>query len=188
MKPLASILALGLLLSFSSCFIGGDEGPIGPQGPRGPQGADGLDGEEAYVFEYENVSFTGPDYQVFLPYSDDFEALISDVTLVYFLWDVDTDGNEIWRALPQTVITENGLLQYNFDWTTLDVKLFLDADYELDLLTAMDTDNWFVRLVVVPGQFWSGGRKAHPSYEEVKERYGIEDSKISGNVMKRRSL
>ena len=190
MKPLFTILGLGLILSFSSCFIGGD-GPVGPQGPQGrdgQDGLDGLDGEEAYVFEYENVSFTGPDYEVILPYASDFEALTSDVTLVYFLWDVDSEGNEIWRALPQSLITPDGLLQYNFDWTTLDVRLFLDAEFSLDMLTAADTDNWIVRLVVVPGQFWSGGRKSVPSYEEVKAKYNLKERVITGEVMKRREL
>lgn len=188
MKPLFTILGLGLILSFSSCFIGGDEGPVGPRGPQGPQGDQGDPGEEAFVFEYENVSFTGPDYEVILPYASDFEALTSDVALVYFLWDVDTDGNEIWRALPQSLITEDGLLQYNFDWTTLDVRLFLDADFSLDLLTAADTDNWIVRIVVIPGQFWSGGRRAVPSYEEIKEQYNLADRSVTGEVMERREL
>ena len=197
MKPLFTILGLGLLLTFSSCLIGGDDGPVGPQGPRGADGRDGADGpqgepgEEAFVFEYEGVSFTGPDYEVVLGYATDFTALTSDVTLVYFLWgedEVDGEVVEVWRPLPQNVITESGLLQYNFDWTIYDVKLFLDADFPLDQLTAIDTDNWIVRIVVVPGQFWSGGRMEMPSYDEVKARYGLSELNVNHVIPKRRSL
>jgi hypothetical protein len=188
MKTLITIIGIGLLLSFSSCYVS-DEGPVGPQGPRGADGLQGDPGEEAYVFEYEAVSFTGPDYLVVLPYADDFVALTSDVTLVYFLWGTDVvDGEtvEIWRPLSQNIITANGLLQYNFDFTIYDIKLFLDAQFPLDNLTAQDTDDWIVRIVVVPGQFWNtGGRMEMPSYDEVKERYNLVDSPIHQNIIER---
>ncbi len=193
MKTLLTIIGIGLMFSFGSCRIT-DEGPIGPQGPAGPQGSQGPQGEpgeEAFVFEYEGVSFTGPEYEIILPYADDFVALQSDVALVYFLWDVvDNNGEnvEVWRPLPQNIFTENGLLQYNFDFTIYDVRLFLDANYSLDLLTAIDTDDWIVRIVVVPGQFWnSGGRQQYPSYEEVKARYNLPEIPVKIDVAERRN-
>lgn len=188
MKSLATLFGLGLMLTFSSCFIG-DDGPVGPQGPRGfdgVDGLDGLDGEEAFVFDFEGVSFTGPEYEVVIPYADDFVALDSDVTLVYFLWPEEGTEEDVWRALPQTIFTEDGLLQYNYNFTIFDVKLFLDANYSLDLLQAIDTDNWVVRIVVVPGQYWSGGRKEYPTYEQVKELYKLDDLPIYENNMERR--
>ncbi len=183
MKTLLTIIGLGVMLSLNSCFIGDD----GPRGPQGPQGQDGVDGEEAFVFEYENVSFTGPDYELILEYASDFTALESDVTLVYFLWDI-VDGSEIWRPLPQNIITADGLLQYNFDFTRNDVKLFLDAEFPLDDLTASDTDDWVVRIVVVPGKFWDGnGRREMPSYEEVKVEYNLPDLPAPTNVINRKN-
>lgn len=190
MKPLLTIFGLGLLLSLGACTIQND-GDVGPAGPRGATGPQGEPGEESYVFEYENVSFTGPDYTVVLPIADDFGfvSLDSDVTLVYFLWETDeVDGEivEVWRPIPQNILTPDGLIQYNFDWTIYDVKLFMDAEFPLDLLTAMDTDDWVVRVVVVPGQFWNGGRKEHPSYEEVKEKYNLPDLSVSHKTKQRR--
>ncbi|MTI41590.1 collagen-like protein [Fulvivirga lutimaris] len=191
MKILLTMISLGLLLTFGACSISND-GPIGPQGPQGPQGPtgpQGLDGEEAYVFEYEGVSFTGPDYEVVLPYADDFTALTSDVTLVYLLWgtdEVDGETVEVWRPLPQSIITANGLLQYNFDFTIYDVKLFLDAQFPLDNLTAQDTDNWVVRIVVVPGKFWNGRKGSTPSYDEVVELYNLPDLGGHENIIERK--
>lgn len=191
MKILLTIMSLGLLLTFSACRIS-DEGPIGPQGPQGndgPQGPQGEPGEEAYVFEYEGVSFTGPDYEVILPYADDFTALTSDVTLVYLLWgtdEVNGETVEVWRPLPQSIITANGLLQYNFDFTIYDVKLFLDAQFPLDNLTAQDTDDWVVRIVVVPGKFWNGRKGSSPSYAEVVELYNLPDLGKRENIIERK--
>ena len=194
MKTLLTIFGLGLILTFSSCFIGGDEGPVGPQGPRGPQGADGLDGldgldgEEAYVFDFSNVSFTGPEYRVVLDYANDFVALDTDVTLVYFDWSGPGDEDIIWRALPQTIITDDGLLQYNYDFTIYDVQLFLDAQFPLDMLTAGDTDNWNVRVVVVPGQYWSGGgRNGVPAYSDLQKDFNLPEASLSRNTLQRKN-
>ena len=149
---------LFILSAFMAC-----EGPVGPIGPRGPQGPPGENGVniESFVFEYE-VDFVPDDYSVILPYYDDFVALPSDVTLVYLLWDqVEIDGQleDVWRALPQIVLTENGMIQYNYDYTRYDVNLFLTTDFDPNLLDPIDTDNWIVRVVVIPGQFVTAGGK-----------------------------
>ena len=76
-----------------------------------------------FLFEFENVDFNAPDYEVFLDFPDGFETLSSDVALVYFLWDVvEIDGSdfEVWRQLPQSVLTQDGTLQYNFDFSMKD--------------------------------------------------------------------
>ncbi|MDX1627695.1 MAG: collagen-like protein [Fulvivirga sp.] len=195
MKSFFTILSLLSLLTFSSCFVGdpGPVGPVGPRGPQGPAGPQGEPGESGFVFEWENVNFTAPEYQEFLAYPQDFEPLNSDVALVYFLWGVENiegEDVEIWRQLPQTLLTENGTLQYNYDFTKYDVRLFLDADFSLDLLTANDTDEWIVRVVVVPGDFWNtSGRKAidFSDYYEVKEKFGLPDiDKSYDNLLERR--
>lgn len=162
----------------------GPQGPMGPQGPQGPQGAAG---ESGYVFEYENVNFTSPDYEVFLTFPNDFEVLTSDVVLTYFLWDVQTiDGQEVdvWRQLPQVLFTEFGTLQYNFDFTIYDVRLFLDGNFSLDLLPASYTDQWIVRVVIVPGDFVNG-RVDLSNYNDVKEMLGLPEFSHRSKVIKR---
>ena len=176
MKTFTKLLFVLLLLGLFSCV---DETVLveGPQGPQGIPGATGAQGESGYVFEFSDIDFVAPEYEVFLPFPNDFEVLTSDVVLVYFLWDVqEVDGiaTEVWRPLPQTVFTLDGTLQYNFDFTVLDTRLFLDANFPLDWLEARDTDQWVARVVVAPGNFWGSGRLATaPSYEEVKSRLGL---------------
>ncbi len=168
----------------SSCYYYDEVGPPGPQGipgPQGPagftgpQGPAGAPGESGYVFEYSDVTFFGPEYEVILPFPDDFETLFTDVALVYLLWDVQDIGGEIleiWRPLPQTVFTGDGTLQYNFDYSLYDVRLFLDGNFPLDYLAPIDTDDWVVRIVIVPGEFVSG-RTTAPSYNELKSSLGL---------------
>lgn len=150
----------------------------GPPGPPGYDGLNGLDGEESYVFEYE-LSFTAPDYNVVLELPDSFTMLDSDVMLVYFLWDIQ-DGTEIWRALPQTLYFQDGMLEYNFDFTKFDASVFLEGTVDLDGLGADLTDNWIARVVVVPALFAAGRTSIdYSDYDQVKELLNLSPSKLA---------
>jgi len=173
-------LMIACLLFFMACETETTvvEGPPGMQGPKGDPGPKGEPGEEGFTFEYI-VDFESPDYTVFLPFPEDFNMLTSDVALVYLLWgteEVDGEILEIWRLLPQTVIEDFGILQYNYDFTVGDVSLFLDGNFPLDNLGPEYLDEWVVRIVVVPAQFFDNGRTAHidhSNYHEVVEAYGL---------------
>jgi hypothetical protein len=187
MKSVLSILMIAVLTGLASC----GEGPVGPQGDRGPQGEQGPKGDSGYVFEYESVNFTAPDYEVYLPFPNDFVSLNSDVALVYMLWDVvEIDGvdTEVWRQIPQSILTENGLLQYNFDFTMADVRLFMDAEFDLSILGAIDTDDWVVRVVIVPGDFWNSSRLSagELEYNDLKEMLGLPELDVPSKVVERR--
>jgi hypothetical protein len=175
MKRISQFILAILMISFTSCNTE-SVGPAGPPGAQGPDGPAGADGESAILFEYSDVDFIGPNYNVILDYPVDFEGLDSDVTLVYFLWEVDDSGLEIWRQLPQTIYTIDGFLNYNFDFSKVDVKLYLTFDFDKSLLIPADTDDWIVRTVIIPGDFW-GGRISvdHSDYYAVKEAYGLPD-------------
>lgn len=148
-RYLFSILAIFLV--FSACR--GPEGLPGPAGPKGDPGPEGPPGESAFTIEY-NVDFTSPDYSVLLELP--IEVFEDEVVLAYMLWGVDNNDNEIWRPLPQSLILEEGLLIYNFDFTVSDVQVFMDSSFDLDILGAEFTDDWWVRIVVVPSVFVNG--------------------------------
>ncbi len=173
MKRLHILLVL-IGIGFSGCYFG--DGPRGPRGYDGRDGIDGVNGEESYVFEYE-FSFTSPDYRQLLLLPDDFTMLDSDVMLVYFLWEVTENETEVWRALPQTLYFEDGILEYNYDFTKFDASVFLGGTVNLDGLGATWTDNWIARVVVVPAQF--GGRIDYSDYEAVKEYFNLSESKLA---------
>jgi hypothetical protein len=190
MKTLINAMIILAVAVLSSC-IEDNVGPVGPEGPRGPEGPQGPQGESGFVFEWENVNFTAPDYEQYLSFPDNFESLSSDVALVYLLWDVvEVNGidTEVWRQIPQTILTEAGILQYNYDFTMGDVRLFMEADFDMSLLGALDTDNWVVRVVVVPGNFWNSSRVASKdmSYEEAVELFGLPELATPKAIMNRR--
>jgi hypothetical protein len=189
MKIMQKLLLVLLTIAMSSC-ISETVGPPGPAGPQGPEGPVGAPGDNAFVFEYTGVDFLAPNYEVYLDYPSDFEGLDSDVALVYLLWDVTTDNNgndlEIWRQVPQTLLTANGLLMYNFDFSKIDVHLFLATEFNPDLLEPIDTDDWVVRVVIVPGSFWGRTSIDHSDYNAVKEAYGLPELQIHSDVIARR--
>lgn len=183
MKTILQFIIAISAIAFLSCT----KETVGPQGPQGPVGAQG---ESAYVFEVSNIDFIGPEYEVFVDFPEDFQALESDVALAYLLWDVTTDGDgnqlEVWRQLPQTVYTELGQINYNFDFTMIDLRLFLTTEFDPANLEPVDTDDWILRTVIIPGNFW-GSRTAidHSDYQAVKEAYGLPDLPVK-TIKKRR--
>ncbi|MFD1314215.1 hypothetical protein [Namhaeicola litoreus] len=139
MKKIISLLFI-VLLSIAC------EGPAGPPGPPGLPGDDGAI-FLASAFEIE-VDFTAQNgYSIVEPYG--FDVFPSDVTLVYIQWDV-TNGQPIWRLLPQIVEFQEGQLQYNFDFTQDDVSIFLDGTIDFGLLGSEWTQNQVFRVVVLP--------------------------------------
>lgn len=182
---IASIVAVAALVGCTTEYY--DSGIPGPQGPQGVQGPAG---ESSFVFEYTEVTFFAPDYEVILEYPSGFEGVASDVALVYFLWDVeDVNGQQVdvWRSLPQQVFAPFGTIQYNYDFTLNDVRLFMEGNFSAADLAPIDTDNWVVRVVIVPGDFWSGGRTSYPAYDEVIQQFGYsEPTPVSREDQQRR--
>ncbi len=174
MKTTTLFSAIVLLFITASCSIDGVEGP---PGPPGRDGLNGKDGEEAYVFEYR-ADFLAPDYSALFEFPNSFAMRESDVALVYLLWEILDDGTEIWRPLPMTLFTADGTLQYSFDHSIFDVSVFLDGDFPLGFVGPDLTDNWLVRVVVVPGLFGSSNSRYVPpvnyeDYAEVQEYYKL---------------
>jgi len=177
MKLAANFILLFLIVFLSSCYTDSVIGPQGQAGPQGPVGPQGAQGESGFVFEQTNVSFTAPDYEFILAYPENFEGFDSDVAVAYLLWGTYTNANdevvEVWRQLTQTVLTEQGTLLYNFDFSKYDSRIFLEANFPRENLTVDYTDDWIVRVVVVPGSFWDSGRVDFSDYNEVEELLGL---------------
>jgi hypothetical protein len=142
MRHILSLLFVSALL-FTSCE--------GDQGPPGFDGLDGLDGGliVSSAFEIEVDFNQANNYEIIEPYG--FEVFPFDVTLVYILWET-SDGQDIWRLVPQSVEFLDGTLTYNFDFTQSDVRLFLDGTTDFSLLAPEWTQNQVFRVVVIPAE------------------------------------
>jgi hypothetical protein len=173
MKNLLLFLALSGTVLLTSC-----EGDPGPPGPPGEPGINIL----GQVFEV-TVNFTpGNGFSQIVDFPSNVEVFESDVVLVYLLEDVipGSGGSiDVWSQLPQTFFIGNNTLLYSFDHTFLDVRLFLDGNFDLSTLGSAFTDNQTFRIAVVPSEF----ADADMSMIELLETINLDvtDIQIIGN-------
>lgn len=155
-------LFLGVLITI---FLISCEGPQGPQGFDGFDGLDGQNGQDGInilgqIVDIEGTFSLDDDYSIFYEFPQTIEVFETDVVLVYILWNQTEDDNgdlvDIWRLMPQTRILDQGLLQYNYDFTFFDVNIFLESDFDLSSLQASDTDNQVFRIAVLPAESTTG--------------------------------
>lgn len=179
MKSTVLFFSALVSLLFLSC-----DGPAGPPGFDGLDGLDGLDGVNILgkVLEIEGDFNLGNDYAIFYEFPQTVEVFESDIVLVYILWDQTEDSNgeavDIWRLLPQTRILDQGLLQYNFDHTFLDVNIFLESDFDLGTLTAGDTDNQVFRIAIIPADFPTGSKLDMSNIDAVMSSLNVREADI----------
>jgi len=177
-----SISAL-MLLVFASC----ETTAVGPPGPQGPPGLNGLDGQDGVnilgtVIDIQGTFDDANGYSLLYEFPQSVEVFETDIVLVYLLWDQTTDSNnepvDIWRLLPQTRILNQGLLQYNYDYTFLDVSLFLEADFDLATLASGDTDDQVFRIAIIPAEASSSARINFNDMDAVLNLLKVEESGI----------
>ena len=153
MKTTLKILGLFTLIAFAAC----DEIP-GPQGPPGEDGVSFL----GKIFEIRGDFRESNNYELFYEFPASFEVYETDIVLVYILWEQVTGANnkpiDVWRPLPQTIVLNEGILQYNFDYTFSDVKIFLDGDIDFSTLLPAEKDDQIFRIAVFPAEFASDNR------------------------------
>lgn len=155
-----------------SCIEG--RGPSGPEGPQGPEGPAGPVGQ---AYEVQASFNEGNEYSVISAFPDEVEVLETDVVAVYLLWDVDEDtGNDIWQPLPVSVFFDDGELQYGFDHTVADVKLFLTGDTNLNTVGDEFTQDQIFRVAVLPVDYVQANKVNLNSMDEVMQ--GIDPRSI----------
>ena len=150
MKTIASSLLILALFIITAC-----EGPVGPPGLDGIDGVDGVDAEMGSAVEVYGDFTPENDYLLYYVFDDyDLTVYDGDAVLVYILWEQaeTNDGGvtDVWRLLPQTVVLDDGVLQYNYDFTTADLQIFLEGTTDFNNLLPAETDNQIFRIVVLP--------------------------------------
>lgn len=180
MKQTAQFLGVLMTLILFSC-----EGPAGPPGFDGIDGRDGDNGINilGQVYEIEGDFNAENGYSLLSEFPQTIEVFESDVVLVFLLWDQTEDGNgdpvDIWRLLPQTRILDQGLLQYNYDHTFLDVNIFLESDFDLGTLAAGDTDNQVFRIAIMPADFAASARFDKSNIRQVMDMLNVTEKDIA---------
>lgn len=182
-----------LLSSIMAFFFMACEGPQGPPGFDGLDGRDGIDGQDGInilgkVIDIQGTFDAANDYSIFYEFPQTIEVFETDVVLVYLLWDQTEDGNgdpvDIWRLMPQTRIIDQGLLQYNYDYTFFDVSIFLEADFDLSTLLPGDTDDQVFRIAVLPAEAAQTGKLDVTNINSVMSRLGVSEKDVQKVVLK----
>ena len=178
MKKLVLVFGLIVSLILASC-----EGPSGPPGPPGFDGQDGVN-ILGQVYDIQDSFTPGNGYSIFSEFAVDapsVEVFETDVVLVYILWeqlDDPTGPIDVWRLLPQTRLVEEGILQYNYDFTFENVAIFLETDFDPALLLPGDTDNQIFRIAILPADGAGKTSLDTSNMEEVLDYLGVEPSEI----------
>jgi hypothetical protein len=141
MKKFALLLLLVPSVLFTAC-----------EGDQGPPGVDGVN-ILGTVFEVSANFNINNDFRNFFDYPANTEVFDSDVVFVYLLEETTSDGLDVWSLMPQTFFTNEGTLVYNFDYTPVDVSVYLYADYDLILAGPEFTNNQIMRVAVLPADF-----------------------------------
>jgi hypothetical protein len=197
MKKLSNFLKISVAFLFiASCTFNGSEGPPGPQGPQGPAGPQGSTGpqgprgpagatNEAIAYEFVDVTFDeSNNFSVILEFPEaDWDLILpSDVVLMYQLVDYDAETDtDFWEPLPRTLFPEFGTLLYTYDFTEFDAKVFLDANFNLSLISNTNlTNNLIYRVVIVPAENTGRNTKSvdYANYNEVMDYYGLTDDNV----------
>jgi len=161
MRTLSLVLAVVLLISCE-----GEQGPAGPQGPPGTVG-------KAYEVE---VDFNESNNYTVISEFPDIEVLSTDIVMVYLLWEVDENtGNDVWQPLPVSVFFNDGELQYAFDHTLADVKLFLTGDTDLSTVGDEYTQDQLFRIAILPVDYVQSNKININDMNEVMGAVGREN-------------
>ncbi len=149
MKKIIKFIAALLFLTFfvEAC---GERGPTGPEGQQGPAGPSIL----PTSFEFNATLLPSNGFEFFNDIPGQIDILDSDVVLAFVLEDyIEEDDLEVWRQLPITEFTPKGTILFDFDFTLVDVRIFLDASYPLT--TSDGYEDVLIRAVHIPAEFAS---------------------------------
>lgn len=122
----------------------------GIPGPPGPPGEDGIN-ILSQIFEVQVDFEAVDDYSIIVDIPNSIEVFDTDVMLAYILTDV-VEGTDVWEPLPQTLFLEDKILLYGYNYTMLDVELFLDGTVNFGNLGPDFTDDVVFRIAVIPAE------------------------------------
>lgn len=117
---------------------------------------------------------------------------VTDVVLVYRNVGTGTGNNAVWQFIPKTYYLDNNVsfpanreLDYNFDFTTVDVQIRSRANFnQATQMTPTETstylNNQMFRVVLIPTV---AGKNANAvdynDYKAVIKYFGLNDSNVS---------
>lgn len=175
---LVKFFFLMMVFALVSCS---ERGPIGPEGPRGPQGPSGPE-ILPIAFEFNATLNAATGFEHFQDIPTQIDVIDSDIVLVFVLEDfIPEDDLEVWRKLPVIEFNNRGTLLFDYDFTLIDIRLFLDANYNLGGSDGFQ--DVLIRAVHVPVDFLAKARsndsiKDIKTFDELESYLGVTIQKL----------
>ena len=167
-----------MFLMLSGCA---ERGPVGPEGPRGPEGPPGPEViPTSFEFEADLLQSNGFEYFQDIP--SQIEVFESDVILAYVFEDyIEEQDLEVWRQLPLTEFNNDGTVLLDFDFTFVDLRIFMDANYNLG--SSDEYEGLLIRAVHVPAGFLNNQKTMQlndaKTFSELETMLGVEVESVS---------
>ena len=157
-----------IFLTLQGC---GERGPVGPEGPPGPEIL-------PTSFEFSADLLPSNNFEHFRDIPSQINVIGSDMMIAYVLEDyIEGDDLDVWRQLPITDFTDRGTRTLNFDFTRVDIRIFLDANYPLEFADRFE--NVLIRAVHIPADFVnSGNAKQLENAQSIKEIEQVIGTKV----------
>ena len=150
---------LSMTLLTTAC---GDRGPVGPEGPQGPPGPEIM----PIAFEFNATLHPSNDFEFYQSIPNQIKVLEQDVFLAFILEDyIPEDDLEVWRKLPVTEFNSKGTLLIDYDFTLIDIRIFIDANYSLNITDSLE--DVLIRAVHIPANFTSK-MVSGPSFKDAE--------------------
>lgn len=133
-----------------------------------------------YAFEIENKNFgfNNTDGYNLSYFFEDWigEDLYDDETiLIYRLEDVLDSGAPVWQLIPRTLYTNQGELDYDYNFSPIGFKIFAGGNYDLSL-TPQYLNNQTFRVVIMPS--YLAASMDTDNYTEVMNTLKISETNV----------
>lgn len=163
-------LFIKFIILFAFFFTSCGEGPAGPQGPAGPEVL-------PISFEFNATLVQENGFEDFHDIPAQIDVFDSDMVLVYILEDfIEEEDLDVWRQLPLTEFTSQGTTIINFDFSAVDIRVFMEANYVMGPNDGFE--GVLMRAVHIPadflGKFKNDAFKNVQSLNEIEQQLGVE--------------
>lgn len=139
-----------------------------------------VDVDYPAVYDLRNVNFSYNATDGWNYYQAFSRSMLDQDYLVIFRQVGSSDGTPVWQQIPRTLYLTQGELDYDFDFTKNDFMIYAGGTYDISTTPQYITNQTF-RVVLVPAVY---GKNANSedltkmSYEEIIQKFNIDDSKV----------
>ena len=135
------------------------------------------------AYDLNNVSFakdTNGIYSISRTFNN--PLVESDVVLIYRKSGTTSNGSNIWQSIPRTLFLTQGELDYDFDFSKVDILIKAGGTFDPGLAPTYINNQTF-RIVVVPAKTGKNAKDAnngvdYTDYESVAKFYNIKDANV----------